>query len=91
MYRIGWPFWRFLAPFGVPLYLRLNFQQDSEASVIVAVCPDLNGLIVEAETMDEFVEEAQEMAALLLYEYLPSGKFGSPELRLRGSGLSMKR
>lgn len=87
-YRIGWLCWKFLARLGVPMYLRVNVLRDPEASVFVATSPDLQGLVVEAETMDELIEETQEVIDMLLDEYLSSGNHAEPELRLRSGGIA---
>jgi len=84
MYRVGLPFWRFMARRGVPMYLRVNVLRDSAASVFVATSPDLDGLVVEAETMDELVTEARELISMLLGDYLSSDNYAEPELRLKG-------
>jgi predicted RNase H-like HicB family nuclease len=57
MYRIGYPFWRTLSNLGVPLTLRVNVLHDKEADVFVATSDDLQGLVCEAETLDELVKE----------------------------------
>lgn len=84
MYRVGLPFWRLAARLGAPMYLRVNVMRDSESSVFIAVSPDLEGLVVEAATMDELVEETREVIDMLLDEYLSSGNHAEPEFRLRG-------
>lgn len=88
MYRVGLPFWKQLARFGVPMYLRVNVLRDDKASVFVAMSPDLDGLVVEAETMDELVKEAREVIDMLLDEYLSSGNHAEPEFRLRSAGVA---
>jgi len=57
MYRIGNPFWKTIARFGVPLTLRINVSHDNEAGVFVATSNDLRGLVAEAESMDVLVVE----------------------------------
>lgn len=57
MYRIGLPFWKHAARFGVPLNIRVNVMHDDEAGVFVATSDDLRGLVCEASTMDELVVE----------------------------------
>lgn len=85
MYRVGLPFWKFLARLGVPMHLRVLVQRDAESSMFVAVSPDLKGLIVEAETMDELVTETRDVIDMLLDEYLSNGKHAEPEFRMRGT------
>lgn len=71
MYRIGFPFWREAARFGVPLKLRINVTRDDEAGVLVASSDDLRGLVCEAATFDELVREVtsatQELLTLQLH------------------------
>lgn len=57
MYRIGYPFWRTLGGAGVPLKLRVDILHDVEANVFVATSSDLRGLVCEAATLDDLVEE----------------------------------
>lgn len=57
MYRIGLPFWKQAARFGIPLNIRVNVMHDDEANVFVATSDDLRGLVCEASTMDELVVE----------------------------------
>jgi predicted RNase H-like HicB family nuclease len=66
MYRVGLPGWKLAAKWGVPVRLRVNITQDLEANVYVAVSPDLDGLIVEAHTLDALKDEALAAAAVLL-------------------------
>jgi len=82
-YRIGWLCWKFLARLGVPTYLRIKVLRDPEASVFIATSPDLQGLVIEAETMNELIEEAQAAIDMLLGEYLPSANYAVPEIRMK--------
>lgn len=66
MYRVGLPGWRLAARMGVPVRLRVNIRHDLEANVYVAESPDLDGLIVEAHTLDEIKSEALAAASMLL-------------------------
>lgn len=66
MYRVGLPGWKLASKLGVPVRLRVNIRQDLEANVYVADSPDLEGLIVEAHTLDEIKEEALSAAGVLL-------------------------
>ena len=66
MYRVGLPGWKIAAKYGVPVSLRVNIMQDLEANVYVAQSPDLEGLIVEAHTLDELKDEALAVAGVLL-------------------------
>ena len=66
MYRVGLPGWKLAAKLGMPVRLRVNIRQDLEANVYVAESPDLDGLIVEAHTLDEIKDEALSAAGVLL-------------------------
>jgi predicted RNase H-like HicB family nuclease len=57
MYRAGHPFWKTLSRFGVLLTVRVDVLHDPEANVYVASSDDLRGLVCEAETMAELVDE----------------------------------
>lgn len=84
MYRIGYPFWKQFARMGVPLNIRVNVLKDEEAGVYVATSDDLKGLVCEAATMDELVQEVHSTTQELLEFYLEN-KVGVPpttDLRL---------
>ena len=66
MYRVGIPGWKWAAKWGFPVRLRVNITHDLEANVYVAESPDLDGLIVEAQTLDELKDEALAAAGVLL-------------------------
>lgn len=66
MYRVGLPGWKLAARFGVPVRLRVNIRQDLEANVYWASSPDLDGLAVEAPTLDELKKETLLVANGLL-------------------------
>lgn len=57
MYRIGFPFWKQLARFGVPLTVRVHVMRDDDAAVFVATSDDLRGLVCEAGTIDDLIPE----------------------------------
>lgn len=66
MYRVGYPGWKFVSRIGLPVRLRVNIQFDEEAQVYWAESPDLDGLVVEAKTLDELKNEALSAAGALL-------------------------
>ncbi len=66
MYRMGWPAARLLGRFGVPLVVRVLVEHDAEAGVFVGTSPDLRGLVVEAETLDELAREVRDLVPALL-------------------------
>lgn len=66
MYRVGFPGWKLAARFRIPLLIRVNVYLDKEANVFWAKSPDLDGLIVEAATLDELRHEVTSAAGELL-------------------------
>jgi hypothetical protein len=72
MYRIGWPFWKFLAKRGAKLKLRILVEYDDEAKVFIAQSHDLQGLVCEAPTFPELLKEVELCVGALLEEYLHS-------------------
>jgi len=83
MYRIGLPFWKQAARFGVPLTIRVNVMRDIEAGVFVATSDDLRGLVCEASTMDELVVEVNSAIHELLSLQLNAGVAPRPVTDLR--------
>lgn len=65
-YRMGWPFGKMIARLGVPTLIRIDVIKDSEAGVFVGTSEDLVGLVLEADTLDALMREAQEMIPFLL-------------------------
>lgn len=66
LYRIGFPGWRLAARLGITLTLKVELEYDAEANVFIATSPDLKGLIVEAETFEELLQEIKFCANDLL-------------------------
>lgn len=66
MYRVGYPFWKAVARRGFPVSLRVQIRRDEEAGVYFARSPDLDGLVVEAKSLDELRTEALSAADALL-------------------------
>ncbi len=66
MYRLGWPFAAFFAEMGMSLLIKVEIIHDNEANVYVATSPDLKGLVVEAETLDELEKEVWDLVPELL-------------------------
>ena len=75
-YRVGWPFWQAFARRGVTLTLRVHVMRDEEVGVYVATSPDLQGLVAEAETLDELATNVKAAAVDLL-----EGELKSPEIK----------
>lgn len=65
-YRVGLPFWKAAARRGFALTLRVEIRRDEEAGVYVAHSPDLDGLVVEAQSLDDLRTEALAAADALL-------------------------
>jgi hypothetical protein len=57
MYRLGWPFATFFAEIGLPLLIKVEIIHNPNANVYIGTSPDLQGLVVEAETLDELEKE----------------------------------
>ena len=66
MYRVGFPGWKLASKLGMPVRLRVNIHFDDEVQRYWADSPDLDGLIVEARTLDELKDEALGAAGVLL-------------------------
>ena len=59
-YPYRYPLSCFLAGFGVTLTIRVEVLKDSEAGVYVATSPDVNGLVIEAESFSQLRDEVTE-------------------------------
>lgn len=70
MYRVGFPGWKIAAKLEIPLLLRVNVIQDTEAGVYVATSPDLDGLVVEVDSLDKMFQEVYSCVDMLLQEQL---------------------
>jgi predicted RNase H-like HicB family nuclease len=66
MYRVGLPLWKTAARMGWTLQVRVEAMKDEEAGVFVARSPDLDGLVVEAKTLEELHVEVMHAADSLL-------------------------
>lgn len=73
-YRVGWPFWKIVARMTGKASFRVAVVYDREAEVFVATSPDLKGFVVEAETVDELVREANDVVAMLMQERMNNDK-----------------
>ena len=82
MYRIGFPFWKFLARCGVTLKMRIHVAFDDEAEVFIATSPDLPGLFCEATTFPELKKELEWcINALLEHHLLSEYKYPVADMR----------
>jgi predicted RNase H-like HicB family nuclease len=71
MYRLGRPCATFFAEMGMPLLIKVEIIHDKVANVYVATSPDLKGLVVEAETLDELEKEVWDLVPELLTLDMP--------------------
>lgn len=70
MYRVGWIGWKTLARAGVPMLVKLDVQRDVEAGVLVCTSPDLQGLVVEASSIEELHREVVGCIQMLMEDLL---------------------
>ena len=66
MYRLGWPCAILFAEMGLSLLIKVEIIHDNEANVYIATSPDLKGLVVEADTLDELEKEVWDLVPELL-------------------------
>jgi predicted RNase H-like HicB family nuclease len=66
MYRIGLPFWKTAARAGLPLSFRVRVVRDDETNSFWAESPDLDGLVVSGQTLEELRTEVLSAAQGLL-------------------------
>lgn len=59
MYRVGMPGWKLAAKLGVPMLVRVDVHYDPEAKSYWTTSPDLDGLIVTGNSIDELLHEAK--------------------------------
>lgn len=88
MYRVGLPLWKLVARFGGAVRFRVNVYVDPEVNRYWATSPDLDGLAVEAATIDELREEVRAAAEALL-ELAINGHptRATPELHFRDTAI----
>lgn len=65
-YRIGLPLWKLAAKRGVTISVPVDVFFDKEANVYYATSPHLQGLAVEAETLDNLREEVRGAVNVLI-------------------------
>ncbi|WP_269496147.1 DUF1902 domain-containing protein [Castellaniella sp. S9] len=78
MYKVGYPLWKVVARSGIPVALQINVEYDREARVFIATSKNLRGLVVEAATVDELVQETNNALDMLMENILRDGEH-SPE------------
>lgn len=59
MYRVGFPGWKIAARLGVPMQVRVHVHYDPDVKSYWTTSPDLDGLIVTGNTLDELLHEAK--------------------------------
>ena len=70
MYKIGHPFWKVAARFGVRITIPVDVERDEVSGVFIATSPLLRGLVVEAQTWDELLVEVEDVASMLMEEQI---------------------
>lgn len=65
-YRVGWPFWRTLATWGLPVHINVQVHWDAESKSFWASSTDIDGLVVSGMTPEELRDEVIGAAASLL-------------------------
>jgi hypothetical protein len=89
MYLIGLPAWKLLASWGVPVMARVNVHFDDESQSLWADSPDLDGLVVAGNSLEEIQSEARLAARELIQLAVHSSKAQAhTELRVRGAALN---
>lgn len=66
MYRVGLPFWKTAARFGVPVKVQVDVFYDKESQSFWAKSPNLDGLIVSGTDLNELRDEVISAAGELL-------------------------
>ncbi len=89
-YRVGWPLWKLFARLGVRLSYRYVVYYDPEARRFTSVSPDIQGLVVEADSLPELKDDTKDIARILVADMLfpdqtKSGR--EPAVALKGEGL----
>ena len=88
-YRVGFPFWKLAARAGLPLAVRVFVHYDPEVRSYWASSPDLKGLVVTGNSLDELLREAMAgMDALLDIELHGRRAHAVPRLSFTPAALS---
>ncbi len=66
MIRVGFPGWKLLARLGLPLRVQVAVHFDDESKTLWADSPDLPGLAVAGDTLQELLHEAEAAAQVLV-------------------------
>lgn len=88
MYRVGFPGWKIAARFGIPLLVRVDVHYDPDVNSYWATSPDLDGLVVAGETLQELRAEVGLAAGdlLSLAVHSPNTR-AKTELRIRDDAI----
>lgn len=57
-YRLGWPLGKVAARIGIPTLVRIDVIRDQNAGVFVGTSRDVEGLVLEADTLENLMTEA---------------------------------
>jgi predicted RNase H-like HicB family nuclease len=66
VYRIGCPGWKLLALLGAELRFKVLVHRDEQSNSFWATSPDIDGLVVTGNTLDDLHQEVTTAAAALL-------------------------
>lgn len=85
-YRVGWPLWKVLAKQGVLLRFKVDVHFDEESKTFWADSPDIDGLTVSADNLEQLRNEAFSAATDLLdLELNANNVHVRPQLRIGDS------
>ena len=87
MYRVGFPGWKLAARVGVPVVMRVDVHFDQESKTFWADSPNLDGLVVSGQTLDELRDEVRSAAETLLEIQFRGRGHATPEYRFRDEAL----
>ena len=88
MYRVGFPGWKIAARFGVPIRVLVQVSQDKEAGVYIATSGDIDGLVLEADSLDSLREEVRGgLLSLLELELGSKPRRATSEMRFEDTSL----
>ncbi len=88
MYRVGFPLWKTAARLGVPVLVRVHVHHDKDSGTYWADSPDLDGLAVSGDTLDEIHKEVTSAADALLQMAIDGHKANAQtEIRIRDTAL----
>lgn len=65
-YPISYPLAWLAQALGANMVIRVNVLKDDDAGVLIAISPDVKGLVVEADTFEQLQNEVQDLLPHLL-------------------------